>query len=244
VTYPQPTRRAQRRLHGLNPEPDPIEVMVPWGSVLKSRGWWRFVRERPGVRSGRSVGEPPRLTLEDTVLDLTRHASESEVIDLVTRAVQTRRTSPERLLRALQARSRLPHRRLLTGLLADVATGAQSALEVEYLRDVERAHGLPAGERQRSARGTWLDVRYRKFALIVELDGRLGHTGMGRFRDMRRDNAALVDGEATLRYGYHDVHCTGCEVAAEVGTVLVARGWTGFPERCSKCRNVPYSEIG
>jgi Transcriptional regulator, AbiEi antitoxin len=148
-------------LHGLNPEPDSIEVMVPWGSVLKSRGWWRFVRERPGVRSGRSVGEPPRLTLEDTVLDLTRHASEGEVIDLVTRAVQTRRTSPERLLRALQARSWLSHRRLMTCAMATTTSTA-------------------------------LAVRWR------------------------------------LRWA----------------PFLVGRGWAGFPERCSKCRNVPYSEIG
>lgn len=43
------------------------------------------------------------------------------------------------------------------------------------------------------------------YGLLIELDGRIGHTGDGRFRDMRRDNAAATDGLATLRYGWHDV---------------------------------------
>ena len=121
------------------------------------------------------------------MLDLTDQRSEAEVIDLVTRAVQSRRTTPERLLRAARCRARLSHRRLVGNLLGDVAAGAQSALELEYLRDVERAHGLPVGERQQPAGRTWQDVRYKRYATIVELDGRLGHDGMGRFRDMRRD---------------------------------------------------------
>ena len=136
-------------LYGLNAEPARIEVVIPWSSASASRDRWQFVRERAGIRSKRSVGEPPRLTLEDTVLDLTQQTTaEAEVIDLVTRAIQTRRTSPERLLRSARERSRLTHRRLLANVLGDVAAGAQSALEIEYLRDVERAHGLPDGERQ------------------------------------------------------------------------------------------------
>ena len=127
------------------------------------------------------------------------------MIDLVTRAIQTRRTSAARLLAVARGRSRLTHRRLLANVLGDVAAGAQSALEIEYLRDVERAHGLPDGERQQPFGRTWQDVRYMRFTTIVELDGRLGHEGMGRFRDMRRDNAALVRGQATLRYGYFEI---------------------------------------
>jgi very-short-patch-repair endonuclease len=231
-------------LHGLNAKPDPIDVLIPWQSVIASRGAWRFVRERPGARASRSVGEPPRLTIEDTVFDLTQGASEAEAIDLVMRAVQTRRTSADRLRRLMQNRGRLHHRKLLGNLLGDVAAGAQSALELEYLRDVERAHQLPEGTRQQPAGSTWQDVLYEEFATLVELDGRLGHEGMGRFRDMRRDNASLVRGQATLRYGYIDVHCRGCFVAAEVATVLTMRGWTGLFMRCTRCHNAPDEGIG
>ena len=72
----------------------------------------------------------------------------------------------------------------------------------------------------------------------MELDGRLGHEGMGRFRDMRRDNASTTDGLATLRYGKADVFGIPCEVAAEVGHNLTRLGWEGPGHPCDRCRNV------
>lgn len=50
-----------------------------------------------------------------------------------------------------------------------------------------------------------MDVLYRDYGLIIELAGRLGHSGAGRFRDLERDNSATGDGLATLRYGSADV---------------------------------------
>ncbi len=114
-----------------------------------------------------------------------------------------------------------------------------SPLELNYARDVERAHGLPRGKRQlRSRRGSYYrDVTYEEFQLIVELDGRLGHDGLGRFRDMRRDNLAILMGQLTLRYGWFDVVDRPCQVAWEVAAVLAARGWTAVPSRCHRCRH-------
>lgn len=231
-------------LHGLNDEPETIEVLIPWETVRLSRGAWQFTRERSGVRSTRTVGDPPRLTIEDTVLDLTQRASDAEVINMITRAVQTRRTTSDRLRNRMLCRERLHHRRLLEKLLADVAAGAESPLEIDFLRDVERPHGLPIGKRQYRAGKRRLDILYEEFATVVELDGRLGHEGTGRFRDMHRDNAAILSGRIPLRYGWHDVHCLPCQLAAQVATVLAARGWNGLFERCHRCRNVPYFEIG
>ena len=63
---------AAAHLYGLVAEPPPsIDVLIP---VTLSRpritGPWCFLRERPGARSPRTVGSPPRLTIEDAVLDL------------------------------------------------------------------------------------------------------------------------------------------------------------------------------
>ena len=91
------------------------------------------------------------------------------------------------------------------------------------------------GRRQAKRGSTEIDVFYDEFGLLVELDGRLGHEGMGRFRDMRRDNPATTEGLATLRYGHADVFGLPCEVALEVATNLIRRGWTGFPTRCDHC---------
>ena len=233
---------AAAHLYGLVAEPPPsIDVLIP---VTLSRpritGPWCFVRERPGARSPRTVGSPPRLTIEDTVLDLVcdPDCGDREAVDWLTRAVNSRRTTPRRILRAAEHRHFLRQRTLIFAVLDDVAAGARSPLEVDYLNLVERAHGLPVGRRQASRRGTEVDVLYEGYGLLVELDGRLGHTGMGRFRDMHRDNAATSDGLATLRYGKADVFGVPCAVADEVAHNLVRRGWEGSAHRCDRCRNV------
>ncbi|GAB3747888.1 type IV toxin-antitoxin system AbiEi family antitoxin domain-containing protein [Microlunatus parietis] len=230
---------AAARLHELcDDEPELITILVP-RRQLTSRPPWDFHREHPGVRSPRSPGNPPRLTVEDTVLDLC--TDPSATVQWVTAAVQRRRTSPARLREAVEGRAQLPHRRLLAELLADTREGAESPLEVRYLREVERAHGLPRGRRQvgRHGRRACHDVGYREFGLIVELDGLHGHEGAGRFRDMSRDNAALIDGYVTLRYGWADVTERPCEVAIQVADLLIRRGWTGLPSGCAHCRRVP-----
>ena len=185
-------------LHRLVARPaDPIDVLVPMEKLVQTRGSWQFIRERPAARSGRSVGSPPRLSTEDTVLDLANQRSVGEVVGLVTKAVQSRLTTTSRLHEHLEHRARHRHRALLTDLLADVADGAESALELLYLRTVERAHGLPRGNRQSTHAGLpyYRDVRYDEFGVLVELDGRAGHEGVSRFRDMNRDNRhALLGG--------------------------------------------------
>lgn len=79
---------------------------------------------------------------------------------------------------------------------------------------------------------TYQDVRYERYQLIVELDGRAAHPGLERWRDIHRDNASAADGGVTLRYSWSDVTLRTCEVAAEVGRVLRSRGWTGQLRPC------------
>ncbi len=77
---------------------------------------------------------------------------------------------------------------------------------------------------------------------MVELDGRVNHEGIGRFRDMHRDNYATVTGEMTLRYGHWDIHERACLVARQVGSVLSLRGWCGDLVICINCRQVSSTE--
>ena len=228
---------AAAHAHGLlDRAPSPVQVLVPYGSPARSRLHWEFVHERAGARSSRSTGSPPRLTVPDTVLDLCESASPRAVEDLVTRAVQNQLTTPAYLRRALDKRSRHSRRRLLTELLAEVGEGAESPLELRYLRDVERRHGLPKGKRQRrTASPGRRDVLYAQHRVVVELDGRLGHQGEGRFRDMARDNAALLEELVTMRFGFGDVAGEPCLVAAQVGQLLAQRGWPGPFRRCGAC---------
>jgi hypothetical protein len=233
-------------LHQLLPEaPDPLDVLVPRERRVETDGPWHFIREGPGVRPARSVKDPPRLTVESTVLDLTDVRDVSEVVGLVTTAVQRRLTTVRKLRRELDERARHRHRALLRDLLSDVGAGAESPIELRYLRGVERPHGLPRGDRQQSRSGLayQTDVDYKEFRVIVELDGRADHDGVGRFRDMDRDNRhALVDA-VTLRYGSYDLAARPCGVAFQVYRALAARGYVEAFLRCRLCSNAPEVDL-
>lgn len=207
----------------------------------------RRVESRPGIEPVRlsrfeeDVLEnlsPPRVRLEHVVLDVASTArEESAAVAVLCDAVQSRRTSVGRLLAALEVRPRLRHRALLRRILDDVASGAYSVLEREYLLRVERPHGLPTGARQRHVRvgrsTTYRDVEYVGLATIVELDGRLGHElPLDRWDDLERDVDALAAGSITVRIGWSQA-LAPCRTAAAVAGILIARGWDGQPTACS-----------
>jgi hypothetical protein len=153
---------------------------------------------------------------------------------LIADAVQRRLTTHERIAAKIDDRPKLKWRGELLEMCGIVGEGAQSLIEIRYVNDVERAHGLPPAERQvrlkspgQSSTPTLggsglraLDNRYAGGRLVVELDGQRGHTGDGVFRDMWRDNAAVLCGDQTLRFGFDDVTIRPCESAAIVAVVL------------------------
>ena len=222
---------AAAHLHGMADEPDIIDVWTSDGTQPRRKGPWRF---RRGVR--KRLGAPPRASVEETTLDLCAGATPDEQSAWLAKALTNRRTTPQRLGRALDQAPRLKGRAGIRELLEVVAGGTESPLEVRYLRDVERAHGLPEGQRQKSmSHGTRSDVLYEAYAVIVELDGRLGHRGPGERRDAWRDAQHLAQGLVTLRFGWADVAHQPCEVASAVAEVLRSRGWLGSELPASCC---------
>jgi len=181
---------------------------------------------------------PPRTRVEETVLDLVQ-ASDSldDAYGWLSRAVGRRLTTAARLRRALDDRAKIPWRADIKMILSDVGAGAHSLLELRYIRDVERAHGLPAARRQVKivvkSRTRYLDNLYARARLAVELDGQLAHAVEQRWADMRRDNAHAVAGLTTLRYNWTDVTLRPCEVAQQVADVLRVRGAAPAVRRCS-----------
>ena len=233
-------------LHRLVAAPPRIlDVLVPADRRVRVAGPWRFIREMPGVRSDRSSGAPSRLLPATTALDLANSRRPGEVVGLITQVTQKRLTTPDRILTELAQRRVHQHRALIEGVLEDVQEGVESALEYRYLHEVERPHGLPKGKRQlrRVEFGYRIDVDYELFGLLVELDGLLGHEGLGRFRDMDRDNRHALIGALTLRYGWFDVADRPCGVAWQVYRALVQRGYTGPFRRCRQCTAVPETDL-
>lgn len=238
--------RASSHLHTLlSAPPEVVDVLVRSDRRVRVLGPWQFVRDVSSGRSARVMGSPPRLGIDDTVIDLAALSPAPDVVDLVTQAVSSRRTTGERLLRTLERRGRHPHRALLEAMLADVAEGAESPLELMFLRDVERPHGLPIGRRQKSRFDLpyCTDVGYDEYQVLAELDGKDGHEGTGRFRDMRRDNRFAVRKQLTLRFGFYDVVHHPCAVAGQLWNVLAERGRPDAFRHCPRCRNVPLSEL-
>lgn len=207
----------------------------------------RRLEQRPGIRISRHQdfsswlldGHEPRIVrLEVAVLTAAaRRAAPDRRAALVLDACRQRRTTPGRLLAELSRLPRLRGRNELRKILLDATHGVQSFLEQSYLTRVERAHGLPAGTRQvRAIDGetiTYRDVEYKPYDLIIELDGRAGHAeATSAWRDMRRDNAAALQGKTTLRFGYQLVS-DPCTAAGQVSAALTDRGWPGVSIRCS-----------
>jgi hypothetical protein len=173
-----------------------------------------------------------------TVLDLADApgCGWREAVATTARWVQHRRVTVEELRDALDRRPRQRHRRVLQLALGVVGEGAESLLEVGYVRRVERRHGLPAARLQVPSGdvGSLLrrDAEYEEWGVVVELDGRLGHEGEYLARDRRRDRRTARTGRVTLRAGWVDVEVEPCELAADVHETLRTRGWTGHGHAC------------
>jgi hypothetical protein len=207
----------------------------------------RRLQRRPGIRIERSRHfdrvvltnlTPPRVRVEHALVRVASAASSDEKsVAVLADGCQNRRTTAGRLADELRASPRLPRRGLLLAILDDVAAGALSVLERRFLLLVERAHGLPHARRQGPERtpsgAVQRDVEYVDQALLLELDGRLGHElALDRWADLDRDLDAATSGRLTLRAGWGQV-LQPCRFAALLAKILAARGWTGKARPCS-----------
>jgi len=228
------------------PEEGPIHVAIDRK---------RTVRPLPGVVAHRTsdlagrvlwIRSPPRVSLEHAAIDVA--ATQSDVLArfrVFADVVQTRLTTAGAIAEVLERRHAIPDRAVLLELLDDLACGACSVLEREYLL-LERRHALPSSEsdgtqRQQPAKvgesNAYRDVDYQPYGVIVELDGRPFHdTSLARDQDARRDLEAKVGQEATtIRLTYGLVFRDGCRTIRQVATLLERQGWTGTFTSCPEC---------
>ncbi len=225
-------------LHGLLDSPtDAIYVTVPSTRRISNRGL--IVRTSGRVEQARQPNRAlPRTSVEETVLDLVQVSPGfDDAGGWITKACAKRLTTEERLRAALAMRKKMRWRAELNDVLAAAGSGVHSVLEYRYLRDVERAHGLPRSRHQVrvviDGKAVYRDAYYDEFRLAVELDGRLAHPDEERWRDSHRDVQAGVQGVQTCRYGWRDVYAHPCQTALLQAQILRRRGWRGTPKPCS-----------
>jgi hypothetical protein len=220
----------------------PVEITVPYTSSAISQLPFVVVHRSRALRYTRLDTAPPRTKRTDTILDLAVSQEDSQaalllVVDLVSQSA----VSLADMMECVQNRPPFRYRSAIKHALALVQGGLMSALEVEYLQQVEVAHGLPSGSRQTpfvvDDKTLWEDVTYDECGapVTVRLDGRATHSVAGvAFRDRRRDNAAELAGRSRLVYGWRDVHGDPCGVAKEVAAVLTRCGAT-LPDLLTTC---------
>lgn len=224
--------------HGLlRRAPATVHLLVDASATPKEPDGVRVHRSRYADARVDDLHWPWRTRAEETILDLAESGTVDDVAALLGRAFQRGLTTEATLRSLLRERSRHPHRDLLLAMLADVASGAESAMEVRFLRDVERPHGLPRGRRQAPMTIGSVhvhDIAYDDQHVLVELDGRLGHDGEDRVRDGVRDRRSATRAWLTLRAYWRDVAGAPCALATEVGDVLGQRGWRDRPHACRR----------
>lgn len=214
-------------LDGLAPKAFPIEILTTTGEQPRHRSWVRFFRsDLPNRRfSETEIGR--RVGIDDSVIDAMCRHDELQAIALVSRVLQERRTTPERLTAVIEGRRRVRHRPLLERILADAA-GVESVLERIYDDRVAAPHDLPPMVRQFVVpeTGHRADGAYVELRKLIELDGAGFHDPVA---DQELDNLHASFGWSTQRFGWKHCWVTPCTTAR-----MVVGGEP--PQRCRRCR--------
>jgi putative AbiEi antitoxin of type IV toxin-antitoxin system len=225
--------RCAEYLHGVTTTaPAVITVEVPGRRTVTRLPGTRF-RRHVALEVVRRKGLPVT-SAECTVLDLAdmRGVEWREAVATAARWVQKRRTTAASLAEALDGRARHRHRQILRVALGVVAEGAESLMEVSYVKRVEEPHGLPRAAMQVRDGIRRRDFEYQQWQVVLEVDGRLGHEGEFVAKDRTRDRRAAGTGRVTLRAGWVDVEGGPCELAVDVHAALRARGYRGAIRVC------------
>jgi hypothetical protein len=229
-----------------HPDDGPIRVVVSADRDVRNQPDVDVERRETYIAIAQQHLSPPRVRIEHAAIDAAAAApTELMCIGVLSDAIRSRRTTAERMLEAARSRKRLRRRHLIVGVLADTAAGAASVLEIEYLRRVERAHGLPTAQRQirdvTSGTGQSTSVVYRdgelpELGLIIELDGRIGHsTTAERDADFERDLDAALSDRNTIRLGWGQAYVRPCSTAAKLAALFRKLGWPGHMHSCPSC---------
>ena len=182
----------------------------------------------------------PRTRIEDTVLDLVATAPTFDrAYTWIARAVSRQLVATSSLRAAVADRPRVRWREWLNDSFEVSGEGVHSPLELRYVRDVEKAHGLPESRHQarRDLNGKThhKDSWYPQYRVAVEIDGPMYHQHERVQVDRDRDNANLAaDDVKTFRFGPVAVTERVCESAAMVATTLQRNGWEGLPRPCRR----------
>lgn len=210
---------------------DHIHVTVPVDVRLRP-GRIVMVHRRAGFENG-----PPHMVardgvpvtrLEQTLVDAWPLMPEADRYKPMIRAVNDRLTTAERLAGALEDTPRLSDRAACRGLLARLASGCRSALEIWGHDHVFTGSDLPPLQRQVrvqvGGRTLYLDVYAEAERVDFELDGAASHGSPAqREVDLRRDALLATAGILVVRFSHQRLRLDTAAVRREIRAILEAR---------------------
>lgn len=223
-------------LHGYGIQAHPIRIAIPSTGRRVATPLAEVVRHRKR-RAITHRQTLPVARAAEALLDVVQHlTSPLEVRNLVADVYQNRVLALDDLSTILSQRN-VRHRRVVSETLDHLKNGQTTALEIPGVKRIIKAHGLPAGRGQMTidygGQQQIVDYAFPEYSTIIEFDGRLGHDdATGSFRDMQRDNRAMLLGYRTLRFGMTDVNENACLAAIQVVQSLHLGGWLDFPNKC------------
>jgi hypothetical protein len=231
-------------LHGLCREDESaaVHLTVPYGSSARGCVGVEVHRSR-AFDHIRLDDDPPRVSKPHTIIDLAVAEPDARsAMRTLTALAASARVPAEQLERAIELRRPRRYRRPLDDAVALLRDGVGSILEADWTLDVERAHGLPAPQRQYpvivDGRRLAEDLLYvmPDGELIVRLDGWRYHANKHTARtDRARDNAAEMAHRPRMSFGWEEVRHERCPTAALVGLRLKELGWEDEFRPCPMC---------
>ncbi|HYN66649.1 MAG TPA: hypothetical protein VES93_07145 [Ornithinibacter sp.] len=181
---------------------DVLHVSVPEGSRIHRVDGVRVHHPR-----GRLVGElldagPPRVRAPVAAVRAAHWAvSDRQAALVLCMTVQQRLATGEQLVAAASAVRGRARRSFVAQVVADVADGAHSLGELDFAA-LCRRRGLPEPDRQVVRVGprgrVYLDVRWRRIGLVVEIDGAQHRQGLAVSDDHLRRNSLVLTDETVL----------------------------------------------
>ncbi|UOY02386.1 DUF559 domain-containing protein [Blastococcus sp. PRF04-17] len=225
------SHRSALALWKLLPPGGPVHVTVDHSRSGRGPAGVVLHRTRELRESVRRVDGLPVSCVERAVVDAWGSPGgvpRAELRGAAIEAVRNRLCRPHQLVDEVQRRPCLPGRRALLELVALLADGCRSELEIWGCLNVLRGPGMPRFTLQHPVvvrgRRFILDAACEEVKLAVETDGAAYHgSKQQRERDIGRDALVAAIGWQTLRFGFRRLTAAAEECRREILAVHTER---------------------
>lgn len=207
-----------------------VRVSVPRGARVRHRGAAIDIRQTRRWQADDLLPDGlPRARPEIAAVRAALWAAtDRQATLLLTMAVQQRVAALDGVASELMRIRRDRRRRLLHDLVLDLGGGVQSLSELDMLRGC-RERGLPIPDQQAcrrtSAGSYYLDFRWRRWGVVVEVDG-IQHTWVQNIvADALRHNRIAMQGDMVLRLPVLGLRLCPDDFFGQIEAALRAAGW-------------------